>query len=852
MKPFAALCVLFGGLVLLVAGARSDSPAAGQENKPKATARLDRQGNALPAEAIARLGTTRWRHGNHVSSVAITPDGKIVASIGGDHVVRLWERETGKELLRVNLGDDSGFMPVLALSPDGKTLAVRTRQKVRLWEFPGCKELKAVDSPETDLQGVVFSPDGKYLAIGANETVLWDLAGGKEVRRFKTFDLPGRALAFSADGQRLATGDGACVRIWEVATGKRLLKLRRHTGDVTSVAFAPDGKTLASGGSDTAVRLWDLQTGKELRQIGHPNSRRSTEHYVAEQQIEVACVAFSPDGKKLYSTVKDDRFLRSWDVATGQELRRYEGHAGGSLCMALSADGRTLLAGAGDSCIRLWDTETGKELFAANGHSGRIFNLAFAADGKTLVSAGRDGRLRFWDLAAARELHRAGDDADFIGFVVFSPDGRFAATGRHDDESVQLWDMKTGTPLREIDCPHRGINGLAFSKDGKTLATLGEQDVLTLWEVETGKEIRHWTAQPKQQGVVRVFGPGMPKPVAFAPDGKLVATVLFDNTIRPILHLWETATGKHVRNFPLSDNQGENVLRLLFAPDGRTLVTASQQNILTVWDPATGKQLHKLEQLGIVHPQGMATIESVAFAPDGQTLAVIGTDSKLILWDISTGKGIGEFSTDQGWISSLAYSPDGRTVATGGLDTTVLLWDVTGSHGERRPAPGAKDLERYWQDLLGEAAPAFRARWALAESAGQSVPFLRERLRPAEPVPAAVLKKLLADLDSKDFRTREQASEELDKRGELVIGALRDLQKAKPPLEVWKRVEAILQKATTVQLTGDRLREVRGVLALEQAGTPEARQLLEQLARGVAEARVTQEAKAALERMKTR
>jgi WD40 repeat protein len=682
--------------------------------------------------------------------------------------------------------------------------------------------------------------------------VIWDLAANKELRRVPGYQYPGQAVAFSADSQKLAVGDGGNIRVWDVNTGKPIVKLRRHTGNVTSVAFSPDGKNLASGGADNAVRLWDLETGKELQQIGHPNTRRATEHFVMELNNEITCVAFSPDGKTLFSTVKDDRFLRAWDVVTGKELRRFEGHVGGCLSMALSADGHTLVAGSGDSCIRLWDADNGKELFPANGHRGRIFNLGFVAGGKALMSAGRDGRLRIWDLASGKQTHQAGDDTDFIGFMAVSADGRIAASTRQDDETIHLWDMATGKLVRDIDCPHRGVMGAAFSADGKTLASLGAGDLVTLWEVATGKELRHWTARPEQGNqVIFLNGGGLPAPLAFSRDGKLLATSAFDSNFQSVLHLWDTSNGKHVRQISVAENQGDNLLRILFAPGDRVVATVGGQNTINLWDVTTGKVLYKLDKVGTRHPQGMVNLECVAFSPDGQTLAAVGPDSKVIVWDVATGKEVAAFETDQGWIGSVAYSPDSRTIAAGGLDTTVLLLDVTDLRGAA-PALGRKELEERWKDLLDEAGPGFKARWALALSPEQSVPFLREHLRPVEAVPKALLDRLLADLDSKQFNAREKATEELEKRGELVLGALRTLRASKPPLEVQKRVDGILQKITTVQLTSDRLRDVRAILVLEQAGTPAARQLLEEIARGVSEARLTQEAKAALERTKGR
>lgn len=843
MKPIRLALLPLVCLALSAPG-QSDEPVSEKLATPPQQA--DRHGDALPAEALLRLGTVRLRHGNHVSSIAITPDGKTLVSAGGDHLVCVWDMTTSKELRRFEIDGNVGFVLFISVAPDGNTLAVPAQNKIRFWDLTSGKELPALDSPQNnnDYSFVVFSPDAKTLAIAGNEVTLWDLANRKEIRKLKTYASPGKALTFSTDGTLIAAGDGGCIRVWEAASGKLLHKLRRHGDSVTSIAFSPDGKMLASAGDDNAVRLWDVASGNPLGQIAHPNTRLSTQHFVMEDRFNGASVVFSPDGKTLYSCAKEDRMLRAWNVATRQQLRQFEGHAVGSMCLAISADGQTLAAGSGDSCIRLWDTTTGKERYAEDGHRGRVFNVAFLDGGKCVVSAGRDNVVRVWDRETGRQLHRFSDEAESFGFVAFARDGRLMASARHDDETIRLWDVTTGKLARELVCAESGIFGLAFTADGKQLAAIDENDNVSLWDVGKGKEIRKWHAQSGEDNVVFIGG-NLSRGIGFSPDGKLLATVERKNNNESSVCLWDTTSGKLARKFAAEDPERQ-VLRVLFSPDGRTVATMGRATI-TLWSASTGKQVARIEGLGINHPQGMVNMESMAFSPDGKFLVAPGQNSQLGVWETATGQEVRKFETKQGWIGSVAFAADGRTLASGGLDTTVLLWDLMGVSQPRELA--AKELEESWAALTGEAGPAYKALWALAGSPQSAVPYLREQVRPVVPLDPQRVARLIADLDSNQFGARQSAGDELEKFGELAEESLNKVLMGKPSLEVRQRVEAILQKMPAGQMTREQLRTVRAVTALERIGTPEARQLLEQVGQGVPRARLTQEAKAAVERL---
>jgi RNA polymerase sigma factor (sigma-70 family) len=837
---------------------RRAAPAAAKPGNPRP--RADAFGDPLPQGAVRRLGTLRFRQGGgSVNLLLPTRDGKTLVSKSyyGERSVCVWDLATGKLLRRLPGHFEENR--AVALSPDGKTLALGHDDVIRLHDLATGREVRRLKAPVSGVEGLAFSLGGKTLASGhgRTEVLLWDVRGGKVRARLRARHNRLTLLAFSPDGKTLATGDtlDPTVRLFDVAGRREPLFIKRPSF-VHDFAFSPDGKTLALGAQDGAISLWDPATGKLVRELRSPNKH-------------VRAVAFSPDGKTLAASEFDEKgeveYIRLWDPATGKSRRHVEGHWGLVQSLTFTADGKTLLSGGRDSVIRLWDPATLKERTPAGGHQTVVWWLALSPDGKTLAYP--DGNsVRLWDMVAGRA---AGTLPGHHGHGVFSPDGKTLAGGG-DPNRINVWDVARRRLARrlEVDLKKGGLQGvcfdrIAFSPDGKVLAsaccefTAGARfnpASVRLWDPATGKQLRKLRLQDSADEYCTA------EAVAFAPDGR---TLIASGRAEPKaakVRLWDARAGKELAEVGAAINGAIGPLKgpefprsdivkpcIVFSPDGRLLAMNGAMKAVPVWESATGQQRCRLEG----HDGETAY---VAFSPEGRTLASAGYDGTIRLWDVDARKELRRLTGHRGKANALAFTPDGRTLISAGDDTTVLFWDVAEVTHRKRPMVRltAKEWDALWADLAGaDAARAHKAIARLSAAPGVTVPALGKELRPARAPGEDRLAKLLRELGSDEFAAREKAARELGWLGDSARGAL-ERERARPglSLELTRRLDRLLRRLAVP--SGEGLRALRGVEVLERIGTPEARRVLEALAKGAPEARLTREAQSALRRLEGR
>jgi WD40 repeat protein len=843
--------LLLGAFIALMAGYLSPGvPTQAEETK---TPRTDDYGDPLPPGVVRRLGTNRLCHGNFIGGLAFSPDGRWLLSWDYPDAFRagntfcLWDAATGKPIRRFG-GAGYGIYGV-DFSADGKLLAcVDAGGNVRVWALPDGKLMHELHGERDRACCVCFARAAPRLATaGYDHTArVWDAVTGRELHRFPLFnDHFHTLIALSPDATRLTTAEAKWVggkdlaiknlataeavwdvRIRDVKSGKELTcftpSTRFHPEGIHSGGqLSPDGTLLAMK-MEHGAHLWDLVAGEK---------RFRFPPLGWDQQWGIV---FSADGKTITST-EEKGAIHLWDTATCKERPHLPLGNVDRIC--LSADGKLLATSSLSGVIRIWEVAGWKERLPMVRQDGTAEVLSFSPDGKTLASRARFGKTIVWEVSTGKALSECVPCEYSDECFQFAPDGHTLAMASQD--GLFLYDVPTG---KEFPPPegHKGaVHHVSFSPDGKLLASAGADGTIRLWDIPTRKQIRSiWSQEGK--GVAAV---------AFAPDGRHLASWEKNGTI----WLWEAATGKPIRALAsgpcveLPSGHPRPRFVFLFSPDGRWLLGASFEGCFLL-DVLSGRHLEHfpVEELGGV----------LSFSPDGKLLTSGGHEGPLSVWEIASGKKVLEVPPPGGqwyWLTAASFAPDGKTLAwSASPEEAILIGDFAALLGDGRPPPPAtpRDFPRLWDALSGEdAGEAYRAIERLAAAPREVVPFLKEQLRPVAPIDAGRLARLIADLNQDDFAVRERATSELKQMGEQAAAGLRRALEGHPSAEVRRRARALLEKLETEP--GRRLlTAVRATVILERLGTPEARQLLRKLAEGATEVRLTQEAKATLERLK--
>jgi WD40 repeat protein len=351
--------------------------------------------------------------------------------------------------------------------------------------------------------------------------------------------------------------------------------------------------------------------------------------------------------------------------------------------IALGADGKSIVSAAG-KIVHVWELATGKERIRFDGHEDAVTAVACSPDGKLIASGGRENLIRLWDPANGREIRRFvgyeerdRNKPDLQGFfsLLFTPDSRqLISASIGSENTICLWDAASGKKVREFG--RFGPNSAwspALSPDGKVLAAVVNENQageVRLWEVATGRERKRWTLPNK-----RIW------PVAFSPNGKMLACCVGDGPSandwsKPCpIKLWDAVSGEDIRTLP----GHKGLAAVTFAPDGKTLSSWSSADITArLWDVATGKELRP------VGPDRQAQIFKMLFCPDGKTMVSYGQENCLRFWDSTTGKEVRSSEGSQSWVGAVSFSPNGRLVASGSADGLIQLWDTATKKEVRR------------------------------------------------------------------------------------------------------------------------------------------------------------------------
>jgi WD40 repeat protein len=517
------------------------------------------------------------------------------------------------------------------------------------------------------LRGIAISPDGKTLAVisGGGRVLLFDARTYAQIGDA----LPGAgehsgdaSLAYSPDGRTLAVGGDPVVRLFDARTREQLAKAAVG-GVAARMAFTKDGSRLVvlfapgEGGGDADAQI-TIRDAATLGPIGRSVEPEAFVGAFVGTWYASPQFALTPDDRSLI-TASEDGELASWDLRTGRKTRTWRIETGLAPALAVSPDGLTAAVGVKHG-VQLVNLRSGAVRTAASDIAGSPNWVLFSPDGKMVVATNRDKTVTRWDVASATPLETLRGHSNFVQQPVFSPDGETLYTVSHDGTAI-AWDL---TGDRRLGRPFTFTHDRTFSRtgydghpgklspDGRLIAVGLKERGIALWDAHELTPI----------GAPLLDTGGEVKTLAFSPDGRTLAAVT-----QRLLTLWDVGSRSRLRE-PLDAGSPSIVLAVGFNPGGATLVTASSDLGLLLWNATTGD--------GLDTPGFGVSASDVAFSADGALIASV-TGQGAEVWDAETGTSIATFDGAPGnEDSSVALSPDGHFLAVGGFGRVVRLWDV--------------------------------------------------------------------------------------------------------------------------------------------------------------------------------
>ncbi|KAJ3122877.1 hypothetical protein HK098_002416 [Nowakowskiella sp. JEL0407] len=506
-------------------------------------------------------------HSRVVRAVAISPNGKLIASCSEDEFIKIWSKETGEEL-RILSGHASHIRAV-SFSSDGQFLVSGSNDKtVKLWSVEAGEEVMTLNGHTSYVTSVQFSTDGEYIVSGSNDQTakLWSVTTGKELNTFKghSNSVTSVAIANTEDRNERVIVSGSkdgTIKIWSNLSNDAVVLWRTlvgHTDNVNSVAVSNDGRYIVSGGNDKVIKIWALKDGSEVRTLsGH--------------KLMISSVTISEDSKFIVSG-SSDREVKVWEFENGREVRTLAGHTREVTSVAVSLDGMFIVSGSWDKTVNVWSTSAAEVNGNVGGHVDWVNAIAISSDAKLLVSGSKDTNLIVWSMGTGEKIRTMQGHSKGVLTVAISINCRYIVSGSYDN-TVKLWLTESGEELRTLEGHTDCVFSVAISSDSRIVVSGSRDRTIKVWMTSTGNLL----------STIDGHGSSVSS-VAISPDRQFIISGGGDKKVK----VWSTNEFMEVKRF---EGNSERVRSVAISADGKVIFSQDSNGNEMAWDFDSGERV---------------------------------------------------------------------------------------------------------------------------------------------------------------------------------------------------------------------------------------------------------------------
>ena len=611
-------------------------------------------------------------HTDFVKSVSLQSDCSRIVSGSLDGTIRVWDAETGEEVVKAFKLASNASIHSVSFSPDGKhVVSGSSDSRVGVLAVSGdvIIEHLRLEGHSEAVTCVAFSPDGKYIASGSlDRTVrIWGVMTGKEISEAIKRHLFGVfSVCFTPSGNHIASRTWREIHIWDARTEQRIWK--RYVDGLTCFSLSPDGGHIAGFGG-AKLLLWNWKVDGVMKADG------VKKYFVGHDNVvnAVKSVAFSPDGCHVVSG-SEDGTVRIWNIKTGKEVvEPLKGHTASVLSVYFSRS--RIISGSEDNTIRVWDADipiVKKTEHPITSHISAFSCVDFSPDGTYILSGSDDNTLWVMDSKTGEEVMKR--HVLRVSSARFSPDGGSRIVSGSFDGCVTVWDAKTGKEIMTLrkGIPDCAILCVGFSSDGmRIFASCG--GTIWVWDANTGPKL-----------IVELYDhrglAGSLSSVELSPDGKFIVSNSMELDLQwpwptmsrpgPVygIPLWDVRERVN-RNMGLLATRDYRVDLVCFSPSGSRIVTGSW-NTIQIWDVSTGQAIMTLRDAN------MCNVNSLCFSRDGRHFVSGSDDGVVRVWDAILGRTSMKWNAHTSPIRSIRCSSDGSQIVSYSSDKTIRVWDT--------------------------------------------------------------------------------------------------------------------------------------------------------------------------------